>query len=646
MPRIALISMPFSIPNTPSLALTQLKAVVKERLGEAVKVEVHYLNHAFLAELGMGLYRLGLVAPVLAREIGFGEWFFRQEAFPDLEDNTEAYVREVLRPPADEAERLIVELRQQRAKLGPLMEGMIDRYGLDRCVMVGFASTFMQNVASLAMARRLKGRCADIVTVIGGANCQPPMGQVIARRAGMIDFVFCGAALETFPTLLGHVLSGEAERCHGIAGVLSRRRLAVEGESCAMELGAERDLNRLLTLDFGDHFQSVRQHLPNGNIGTLFIPFETSRGCWWGQRSHCAFCGVDDRSLPFRAMAPEVALEQFRQLFRYVPEVQQFTTTDCILSRDHLRNVIPHLKAPAGTALNYEVRAELSVEELRTLRAAGVTGLQPGIESLRTRQLKTIGKGLTGTQNIRFLKNCVVAGVSPTYNLLFGLPGDDAAIYDHYVKAMPALAHLCPPGHAVLIRYLRYSPLMEQAERFGLELAPAEFYRFVYPFDEHDLRDVAFYFDDARPDVAQTRLALDRLPAVEQEIRRWKRRHHGADGGPPALLTMQEDDVGPCVYDSRFGEVVCHRPPPQVLVVMGAMALPVQRDRIDALASGLSKVELQDAMGWLDSRHMLYHDDGRCISLVIDPAEGHLSGATAERREIAGSLAAPGGAAG
>lgn len=42
------------------------------------------------------------------------------------------------------------------------------------------------------------------------------------------------------------------------------------------------------------------------------LTFETSRGCWWGQKHHCRFCGVNGRTLRFRAKSPQRAINEIR----------------------------------------------------------------------------------------------------------------------------------------------------------------------------------------------------------------------------------------------------------------------------------------------------------------------------------------------
>ena len=52
MYKIALINMPFTDLTLPSIALTQLKAVVEQRFKDQVSVKVYYLSHDFHKYLG------------------------------------------------------------------------------------------------------------------------------------------------------------------------------------------------------------------------------------------------------------------------------------------------------------------------------------------------------------------------------------------------------------------------------------------------------------------------------------------------------------------------------------------------------------------------------------------------------------------
>ena len=77
-------------------------------------------------------------------------------------------------------------------------------------------------------------------------------------------------------------------------------------------------------------------------------------------------------------------------------------------------------------------------------------------------------KGVSGLQNIQLLKWCKELGVGPSWNLLFGFPGESADAYARMAKAVPFLTHLPPPGTISLIRLDRFSPNFFDAEKLGL----------------------------------------------------------------------------------------------------------------------------------------------------------------------------------
>ena len=56
---------------------------------------------------------------------------------------------------------------------------------------------------------------------------------------------------------------------------------------------------------------------------------ETSRGCWWGDKHHCSFCGIDF-PLRYRSKSPDRALNELLRLrARY--DARLFVMADDIL---------------------------------------------------------------------------------------------------------------------------------------------------------------------------------------------------------------------------------------------------------------------------------------------------------------------------
>ena len=80
-----------------------------------------------------------------------------------------------------------------------------------RYSVVGFSSTFQQNVASLALARRIKERFPMVKVVFGGANFEGEMGPEYVRAFPFIDYAVVGEGDMAFPALLRNIADCKRE---------------------------------------------------------------------------------------------------------------------------------------------------------------------------------------------------------------------------------------------------------------------------------------------------------------------------------------------------------------------------------------------------------------------------------------------------
>src|SRR5882724_2533126 len=196
--RVSLINMPFAGTHLPSIALTQIKSMVESRLGKAVSVDIQYLNHDFAHYFGLQLYSW-LAVSNESQNSGLGDWFFRQAAFPELADNTEAYFRRYFPYRTEQWEQQKTVLLSKRRELDSYLSELILKYDLHHADIAGFTSMFQQNGASFAMARKIRDYNPKVISVMGGANCETPMGQEIIKNVKQIDYVFSGPGLISFP---------------------------------------------------------------------------------------------------------------------------------------------------------------------------------------------------------------------------------------------------------------------------------------------------------------------------------------------------------------------------------------------------------------------------------------------------------------
>ncbi|MBW8877590.1 MAG: RiPP maturation radical SAM C-methyltransferase [Acidobacteria bacterium] len=615
MLKIALINMPFAALQFPSIALTQLKSVAESRFGEQVRVRILYLNHDFAQYLGLDSYQV--MNSIQASNAGLGDWMYRSLAFPEQPDNMEGYFQRYYpqRNPAAEMRRRM--LQTKREGLARFMDSLVSKYQLGVEDIVGFTSMFAQNTASFAMARVVKKRNPKVTTIIGGANCEAPMGKEIARNFPGLDYVFSGASLVSFPEFLEHRLAGDAEACDRIRGVYSKGNVEqMQGHDA---VGPELPIEVPVPLDY-DKFLEDMGRTFNGKIEPILL-FETSRGCWWGERAHCTFCGLNGGTMAYRAMPSEQAVQLFESMFsRYSDRCKRFDAVDNIMPREYLTEVFPYVKAPDGVSIFYEVKADLKDREMEVLGKSGVNLIQPGIESMNSGTLKLMKKGVTSFQNVRFLKNCLRRGIVPVWNLLIGFPGEKEDAYKKYVEDMPLLFHLMPPSGAFPVRFDRYSPYFTRAAEYGLKLSPYDFYRYVYPYSEEVLTNLAYFFEDRNYASEYLSEMVTWRDQLTKGTSRWTERFNGFDGQLKASLTFERRDDGAVVHDTRTGELVLHEMDElEARILLKADSnglrladlaghLHVDAARIAAKADRLRKLGL------------LFEEGERAISVVVLPA--------------------------
>ena len=79
--------------------------------------------------------------------------------------------------------------------------------------------------------------------------------------------------------------------------------------------------------------------------------------------------------------------------------------TDSIMPYTYFKTLLPRLAGQfPGSQIFYEQRANLSLPQILALRRAGITSIQPGIESLSSRLLSLINKGVQARQNLMLLR--------------------------------------------------------------------------------------------------------------------------------------------------------------------------------------------------------------------------------------------------
>lgn len=643
MYQLKLIAMPFMNVNLPSLALTQLKAIVEERFAGQVAVDICYLNHDFAHYFGWELYHM--LSGQVHVNTGIGDWIFRHIAFPTAKDNTEIYLKRYYPLTDPDSQQFKQTILAKRAGMAQFLDALIAKYKLTDAELVGFTSMFNQNVACFALAQQLKERKPTLVTVMGGPNCESPMGAVIVEYVEPIDFVFAGPGLVNFPEFLGYQLTAQPERCHTIHGVFSKDNFIdfiYEGEIAEnpqddapllRTIGDELSIDHPIPLNYAPFLHELATNFAGRTIEPR-LTFETSRGCWWGERSHCTFCGLNGISMNYRAMLPEHALQQFDALFQYERTTPiLLECVDNILPKAYLTDVLPRLDTPATMSLFYEVKSDLTERDLQVLAKARCRIIQPGIESINTSTLHLMKKGSSAFQNIQLLKNCALYDILPVWNLLLGFPGEKAEVFRKYIQDIPLLMHLPPPTGAYPVRFDRYSPYFNQADEYGLDLRPFDFYRLVYPFDEDALYDLAYYFMDYNFSADYFGEMMAWINQISAQIALWQQRWSMTDPTQRAALYLSETPTGAIIHDSRSGEMREYPISAACYTVLQTLTKVMTQKRIVAALTPQSLIDVDQELAFCQAKGLLFQEGERLLSLV------HLSKPPYSYAEIVAMLA-------
>jgi ribosomal peptide maturation radical SAM protein 1 len=180
------------------------------------------------------------------------------------------------------------------------------------------------------------------------------------------------------------------------------------------------------------------------------------------------------------------------------------------------------------------------------MKSAGINAIQPGIESFSDIILEIMGKGVTGLQNIQFLKWTEQIGIWPYWNIIAGFPGEPIKEYDRMAELVTLLVHLPPPSYCTKIILSRFSPYFMDAKKYGvLNVRPLKSYRLVYPFDISALHELAYFFDYDYSDDRDVNKYFARL---SKEVSVWKELW---DKPEPPELTMANIGTMIIIKDTR-----------------------------------------------------------------------------------------------
>jgi ribosomal peptide maturation radical SAM protein 1 len=616
-PRVALVSMPWMSFSDPPLGLAILKSQLRNE-----GIESRVFHHP--------LWLLRYVTAETYQHVST-RWAINEFVFTGALDEavSDEQINRVVERSAsvfDDFDPAFarLEARKFSQTLIRLRHEVAPRYLVEcaedileyRPTLIGFTCMFDQTMASAALARLLREQLPDVPIVFGGYAVEGAPGREVLKAFPFVDAIAEGDGEPVIgPLARASIGDGELGQIPGIVTRTKDNRLG----------RLKFDLDSSPTPDYDDWFADLERLRERDRVTvyTTLLPVESSRGCWWGQKHHCVFCGIDDNTLNYRMKKPQTVLAQLAELRSKYGNDIPFRFSDYILPQSYMTGLLPALEEiEPRYELQCEMKANQSDDKIAALARAGFSEVQPGIESFSSQVLSLMKKGVRAITNVATIKQSYVHRVVIHYNVIWGIPGEEAEWYRRMLAQMPRLYHLPPPISRTEAIVTRYAPLQTQPGLFSLTARPRHHRCYDALFSEEFLArtgfaldEYAYYFEryySYPPDLEE----LYGLLALE--INHWK----GIQRQREVSLTWEASEYGLRIHDSRFGTVeeysfdgwmssvylACDRGPKDVSAV--ARQLDVARSDVDR------------AVERLDDLRLVWREGNEVLGLAV-PANVH-----------------------
>ncbi len=605
--QVALVNMPFSYAKYPSIQLGTLSALLKSN---GIPVDCHHLNVRFAHLIGAELHE-----SICEKRALFGEWLFSSLLFKENSKRAEypKIFKPVFEQASQESGKPIGYFEEMATRIAPqFLTWALRSIDWGRYKLVGFTSTFDQNVASLTMAKLIKDLYPEIAIVFGGANFDGEMGLEHLRAFPFIDYVVIGEGEQTFLPFVREILDGHMD--HIPDGVAYRQGGQIRFTPNPTLFS---NFTKTGPPDYDDYYHLLAELGQTTQGLDRILLYEGSRGCWWGEKHHCTFCGLNAQSMKFRAKKPEQVFAEIAELSQRYDAVR-FRLVDNIIDMGYIDNLFGKLaENHCDLDVFIETKSNLQKRQIKTLAAGGVKCMQPGLESLSLNQLRAMDKGATPMQNIVCLKWSFYYHVTVLWNILLGFPGETNEDYQRQLDLIPSLLHLQPPEATGKFWLQRFSPYFTRPHEYGVRIiGPGLAYQYVYDAKQVDLKKIAYDFEhelDKWP--VDPHLYQELVAAIES----WQRMHKF--GEKPFLYYSKAPNYV-TIYDGRNP----NRPARRRYEGVAALVIEICNESgksIEQIRTAVadktdcSEATLKPILDELMASRMLYEERGKYFTLAV-----------------------------
>lgn len=623
-PKILLASMPWTTLIQPSLGLS----ILKSQLGNVnITCKIRHFNLFLLQYLSLDTY-VNLANFFACNEFVF-TYLFEPNPSEEQIKVLEQSIKEAIRNNSFESKEqystdskifnLILKLRNQIIPL--FLNDCLTYVKEYNPTMIGFTCMYDQTIASLALAKLIKKVNPNIFIVFGGYAVNGIIGQRLMESFPFIDCIAFGAG----EYLIENLAKSSIDRTllHKTPNICYRKK---ENRTCITKKKMDFDINDSPCPNYDDFLSDINDLSTQQKVDVLWeiVPVQNSRGCWWGEKHHCVFCGIEEQFIKYYYKNPDIVLSNILELHKKYHK-SNFLISDYILPHSYYNTLLPKLtkinkdKACPLTFFG-EIKANVKEDHFCKLKKAGFKEVQPGIESFSSNILKKINKGISTIQNIYCLILGVKYEIKIKFNVLYGFPDDDVLDYEEMLKVIPLLYHLRPPTTLSQVAIVRDSPIQKQGQKYGLKNPYTFHSRYNMLFSESfrqshniDMHNYCYYFEDPFKKSKELQTLYSFL---SYQIKYWKNSHSERK----VQLYYKNNRKGIIFVDGRYNKTPKRMIFNKIISTVYKeceCAIISQDELISKLNHLYTKQEIKNAVDILLENRLVYKENNLLLGLAF-----------------------------
>ncbi|MBI1983293.1 MAG: B12-binding domain-containing radical SAM protein, partial [Acidobacteria bacterium] len=317
---------------------------------------------------------------------------------------------------------------------------------------------------TLEIARAIKEWNEDFPVILGGWH--PSLLPDQTLEADHVDIVVRGQGEDAMLEIARRL--GNGAPLDGLQGVGFKR----DGK---LVFNPERPLRPLVELP------PKAYHLADFDAyerlcGRRWAMYTSSLACPFNC-SYCTNAGVYGRQ--WNALPPEQVVEEtFDLASRYRLEMIWVVDDNFMVDIERALKIAEGL-VRVGARFRWSIQAttnltaRLREDELRLLRRAGLHQICQGVDSASPKILKLMNKTFQDFESIyQSADRCLKAGIRPSFNIIFGYPGEGTEERQETIRFILDVCHRFPGAEFWTNIFTPYpgSPIMDHVQELGIEL--------------------------------------------------------------------------------------------------------------------------------------------------------------------------------